>query len=216
MASRSEISPRGRSVWWVALVVAGLGATLAWFVAGVLHYLYDWSVTSFTPYYWGRRFGLLAHLVPGMVASGVGLMQIWLGLTGRLGRLHRVLGRVYVGAVALGCCGGVYLALTIPGHPAYAAGLFFLAVAWAMTTTMAVLTIRARRIVDHRNWMLRSYTVTFGFVLFRLVDLLLHLVIMVPADPVADPLDTLMAWACWAVPLLVIDFAIQLKALRRG
>lgn len=215
MASRSEISPRGRSAWWLALIVAALGATLAWFVAGALHYLIDWSVTSFSPYYWGRRFGLLIHLVPGMAASGVGLAQVWLGLTGRLGRLHRVLGRIYVGAVAFGCGGGIYLALTIPGHIAYAAGLFFLAVAWAMTTTMAVLTIRARRIADHRNWMLRSYTVTFGFVLFRLIDLMLHSVIAVPADPVADSLDTLMAWACWAVPLLVMDFGIQLQALRR-
>lgn len=119
-------------------------------------------------------------------------------------------------AVALGCGGGVYLVLTIPGHFAYATGLFFLAVSWGVTTAMALLTIRARQIVAHRNWMLRSYTVTFAFVLFRLVDAQLHTLIPVPDDPVADQIDTMMAWACWSVPLLMMDVAIQIKALRRG
>ena len=213
MASRYEVLPRGRQSWLLALVVAGLGATLAWFIAGKLHYLFDWSLASYSSYYWGRRLGLVVHLVPGMVASGVGLVQIWLGLTGRLGSLHRALGRVYVAAVALGCCGGVYLALTIPGHIAYATGLFFLAAAWALTTAMAVVTIRARQIVPHRNWMLRSYTVTFAFVLFRLIDARLHTLVTVPDDPVADQIDTMMAWACWAVPLLMMDMAIQVQAL---
>lgn len=87
MASRSQVLPQGRQGWLLALAVAGLGATLVWFIAGKLHYLFDWSLASYSAYYWGRRLGLVVHLVPGMVASGVGLVQIWLGLTGRLGQL---------------------------------------------------------------------------------------------------------------------------------
>ncbi len=64
--------------------------------------------------------------------------------------------------------------------------------------------------------MLRSYTVTFAFVTFRLVDYWLHRWISVPDDPVADQIDTLLAWGCWAVPLLIAEPLIQLRAIRRG
>jgi hypothetical protein len=37
----------------------------------------------------------------------------------------------------------------------------------------------------------------------------------VPEDPVADDLDTLQAWACWAVPLLFAEPLIQLRSMRR-
>ena len=170
MASNPQIAPPIRNGWVVALALVVPATGLAWFAGGALHYLFDWSVASFTPYYWGRRIGLLVHIVPGVLASSIGLVQVWLGLTGRSGAAHRLLGRVYVGAVGVGCAGAVYLALTIPGHFAYASGLFFLAMAWAVTTAMAVVTIRARMVAAHREWMLRSYTVTFAFVLLRVVD----------------------------------------------
>ena len=44
-----------------------------------------------------------------------------------------------------------------------------LCTAWIITTSMAVLAIRGRNVIQHREWMLRSYTVTFAFVIFRLV-----------------------------------------------
>jgi hypothetical protein len=68
---------------------------------------------------------------------------------------------------------------------------------------------------QHRDWMLRSYTVTFAFVTFRLFDQWLHDWIKVPDDPVADALDTTMAWACWAIPLLLSEPLIQLRHMRR-
>lgn len=40
--------------------------------------------------------------------------------------------------------------------------------------------------------------------------------ITLPDDPVADDLDTVMAYACWAVPLLFVEPLIQLRAMRRA
>jgi hypothetical protein len=76
---------------------------------------------------------------------------------------------------------------------------------------MAVVTIRARMVAAHREWMLRSYTVTFAFVLLRVVDQPLHWLIPVPADPVADQIGTMTAWASWALPLLALDVVFQLR-----
>lgn len=197
------------------VVLAALAMALLWFVGHRLHYLTDYSVDSYSDYFWPRRAGLIPHLAGGVLAIVAGLGQIWLGLTNRTGTLHRTLGKVYATGVLIGSMGGFYLALTIPGHLPYSVGLLMLNAAWVLTTGMALYAIRTRRIEQHREWMLRSYTVTFAFVTYRLVSQWLRAWIHVPEDPVADDIDTLMAWACWAVPLLVAEPLIQLRSMRQ-
>ena len=197
------------------VVVAALAAALLWFVGSKAHYLTDYSLASYSDYYWPRRAGLILHLTGGVLAITAGLVQIWLGLTNRISTLHRVLGKVYGTGVLIGSIGGFYLALTIPAHLAYKAGLVGLNFAWLLTTSMALYAIRTRRIQQHREWMLRSYTVTFAFVTYRLASNWLSPWIVVPDDPVATDLDTLLAWACWAVPLLLAEPLIQLRSMRR-
>src|ERR1700753_1408365 len=77
------------------VVVAALAAALLWFVGHKMHYVTDYSVASYSDYYWPRRAGLLLHLAGGSLAITVGLVQIWLGLTNRTSTLHRVLGKIY-------------------------------------------------------------------------------------------------------------------------
>jgi uncharacterized membrane protein len=124
--------------------------------------------------------------------------------------MHRAFGRVYVAGVAIGSAAAFYLALTIdPKHIAYAAGLFGLACAWVLTTSMACLAIRRRAIGQHREWMLRSYIVTFAFVTFRLLEKVLLDWKVAPEMEV----ETLMAFACWSVPLLLAEPLIQLRKI---
>jgi hypothetical protein len=196
-------------------VLAVLALTLMWFVVQKVHYLTDYSQASYSDYFWVRRAGLVPHLAGGALAITAGLVQIWLGLTNRVGTLHHVLGRVYALGVLIGSLGGFYLALTIPGPLSYAAGLFTLCVAWVITTGMALYAIRTRRIEQHREWMLRSYTVTFAFVTFRLVEIGLRRWLGVPEGAAIDDIDTLMAWACWAVPLLFAEPLIQLRCMHK-
>ena len=201
------------------LLIIALGVLammLLWFVSRKIHYLTDYSIESYTDYFWPRRAGLILHLAGGASAIVAGLVQIWLGFTHRVGTLHHGLGRVYAVGVLVGSIGGFYLALTIPGHLPYAAGLFMLCVAWVLTTAMALYAIRTRRIEQHRQWMLRSYTVTFAFVTYRLASMWLGRWIQVPDDPVATDIDTFLAWACWAVPLLVAEPLIQACAMRNA
>lgn len=207
-----------RTVPWRTVAVLGvLAVTAAWFISRKLTYLTDFSPETYTDYFWPRRWGLLPHIAGGMVATVAGLVQLWLGFTGRTGALHRGLGRVYASGIAVGSVGAFYVALTIPpGAIAYQSGLFMLGVAWVSTTGMALVAVRRRQFAQHRDWMVRSYVVTFAFITYRLFAGWLRDFVPTTADPVADEVDTLMAWACWAVPLLLAEPVIQWRALRRG
>ena len=200
---------------WLIVVLAALALALLWFVAQKIHYLTNYSPASYTPYFWPRRAGLIPHLAGGAVAITAGIVQIWLGLTHRVGTLHHVLGRVYASGVLIGSLAGFYMALTIPGPLTYVVGLFTLCVAWVMTTGMALYWIRTRRIEQHREWMLRSYTVTFAFVTFRLVEYWLRRWLRLPESETADDVDSLLAWASWVVPLMITEAFIQLRTMRR-
>lgn len=54
-------------------------------------------------------------------------------------------------------CGAIFLAVTIPSmHFAYGEGLWFLAMAWIMTTGMAVISVKKRALEQRYEWMIRS------------------------------------------------------------
>ena len=196
-----------------SLVVSGLLVILAalalWFAGRKIALYANFDPVSYDDL-WPRRFGFWPHMVGGTVAIFTGVVQLWLGATGRTGALHRLLGRFYVGGVAVGAVGGFYLAATVSGGFAYSAGLTLLALAWVVTTGMALYAIRHRAIEQHREWMIRSYIVTFAFVTFRLIE---HQLVAWNVAPPAE-LGTFMAYASWAVPLLLAEPFIQMRKIR--
>lgn len=154
---------------------------------------------------WPRRYGLILHIACGVISILLGPIQLWLGSTRRAVALHRMAGKVYVVAVAIGSIAGAYLALTSTGPLGYWTGLLGLSVAWALTTTMAYVAVRRHNYQEHKEWMIRSYVVTFAFVTFRLsIRLILSWWALVPRGQ-ASQVEALMAWACWAVPLLLLE-----------
>ena len=202
--------------WLLVTVLSVLLLAMLWFLQRKAHYYFDISAESYSPYFWPRRAGLIPHVFGGLVAIVAGLVQVWLGLTNRIGALHRNLGKVYVAGIAVGSVGGFYVAFTIPpGALVYQAGLTMLCVAWVLTTGMALRAVRNRRIDQHREWMLRSYAVTFAFITYRLGENILRSVLDQPNPPGIDDIATLMSWACWAVPLLLAEPLIQWRAAQR-
>jgi uncharacterized membrane protein len=190
----------------IASSLSALALLALWFIGrSALPYL-EFSQSYYGPYFWPRRWGLLLHIAGGVTALTVGVVQLWLGLTNRVAAVHRTLGKLYVGAIVVASTAGFYLSLTITGNAPYGSGLFFLCVAWVITTSMAVLAIRRRNLLQHREWMMRSYAVTFAFVTFRFgVETLAS-----QGLAIRDA-QGIMAWACWAIPLLLLEALIQLR-----
>jgi uncharacterized membrane protein len=207
MNAITDAAFRSNSRAWVFTILGALGLVALWFIAKRALPYFDVSHAQYGPHFWARRWWLVLHVSGGVIALIAGVVQLWLGLSNRVATLHRALGKLYVGVVLVGSIAGFYLALAIQGNVPYAAGLFFLCVAWVITTSMAVIAIRRRNFQQHREWMLRSYAVTFAFVTFRFgVDTL--------TSQGLDMRDAqgVMAWACWALPLLLLEPLIQLAS----
>jgi uncharacterized membrane protein len=198
----SQPVARARRGTVVLLSFTALAALV--FVAGAA-LPYFLSSSYGPPEYAPRRGWLLLHIVGGIVALLTGPVQLWLGLADRGMAWHRRMGIGYMTAVAVSSVGAFYLATHTDFGWVFGAGLFALAVAWVTTTTLAYLAIRRSLIDQHKEWMIRSYVVTFAFVTFRVIQPALQ------AAHIGTPLEqlALAAWACWALPLLVTELVLQ-------
>jgi hypothetical protein len=77
---------------------------------------------------------------------------------------------------------------------------------------MAYYAILKRQIAIHKEWMVRSYVVTFGFVTFRL----LYDYSPLAARLTENDRSVTSIWACWAVPLLFTEVILQLVRMQRA
>ena len=110
---------------------------------------------------------LIPHTLAGIFALLIGPINFSSRIRQQHLKLHRVLGRIYVACVFIGAATGVALASGRPGLP----GTSMQAAAWIVCTTAAFITARNRQIIQHRQWMARSYAVTFTFVSSRVLNL---------------------------------------------
>ena len=110
---------------------------------------------------------LIPHTLAGMFALFIGPVLFSSRTRQHHLQLHRVLGRIYVISVLIGAATGVALAAGRPGLP----GTVFQATAWIVCTAVAFITARNRQIIQHRQWMVRSYAVTFTFISSRVLNL---------------------------------------------
>jgi uncharacterized membrane protein len=160
----SSARSRSKTVIWISL---GLTALFVFITSEVL------LITGYPMYHAYRlqviadRQLLIPHTLSGVIALLSGPIQFSSRFRRRHVKFHRVLGRIYVVSVFIGAATGVALANGRPGFP----GTSMQAAAWIVCTTAAFLTARNRQILQHRQWMVRSYAVTFTFVSSRVLNL---------------------------------------------
>ncbi len=143
---------------------------------------------------------LIPHTLAGIFALLIGPINFSSRIRQRHLTLHRVFGRIYVVSVFVGSFTGIALAWGRPGLP----GTSMQAAAWMVCTAAAFLTARNRQIVQHRQWMARSYAVTFTFVSSRVLNL-------VPAywSHLGDVLSAIGVIAFTLASLLIVDLGLN-------
>ncbi|MBB5062758.1 DUF2306 domain-containing protein [Granulicella mallensis] len=160
----SSAGSRFKTILWVAL---GLTVLFVFITSELL------LITDYPMYHAYRlqviadRHLLIPHTLSGVLALLIGPLQFSSRFRQRHLKIHRVLGRIYVVSVFIGSYTGIALAAGRPGLP----GTSMQAAAWMVCTTAAFVTARNRQIAAHRQWMARSYAVTFTFVSSRVLNL---------------------------------------------
>lgn len=192
---------RFKTVLWLLL---GLTALFVIITSEVLLY------TDYPMYHAYRlqviadRHLLIPHTFCGMFALLAGPLQFSTRFRQRHLKLHRVLGRMYFASVILGAFTGIALATGRPGLP----GTSMQGAAWIVCTTAAVIAARNRQIAVHRQWMARSYAVTFTFVSSRVFNL-------VPSywSHLGDVLSAVGVIAFTLASILLVDLGLNWREL---
>lgn len=169
MASSTLPAPKSarppfKTFLWISL---GL-TTLFVFITSEVFLVADYSMYhAYRLQVIADRHFLIPHTICGTIALLAGPLQFSSRFRQRYLSLHRLLGRLYVVSVFVGATTGIALAAGRPGLP----GTAMQAAAWIICTTAAFITARNRQIVQHHQWMARSYAVTFTFVSSRVLNL---------------------------------------------
>ena len=114
------------------------------------------------------RLLLIPHALAALAAILIGPFQFSSRFRQRHLKRHRILGRVYVGAVAIAAPLAFWLNIHDGHGEGWANGT--LATLWFLCTLCAFLTARNRHIAVHRQWMIRSYVFTLNFIFTRILN----------------------------------------------
>jgi hypothetical protein len=202
----SRLAAGGRSRGSAMLFIAAL-ATSAW-----AWWQFAWPVAIGAKLAaHSEHFELVrAHMLGGTIMLVVGAAALYIGWTRRAFRFHKALGYTYLLGGGTGAVLGLALSLRNPhgiGGITVATGT--LAVVWLAVAAMAFRAARNRRFDAHRQWMLRSYVLTWTFVGCRMAG-------RVPAlEALGDAGGAAIVWLSWVLPLVICEVALQWAATSR-
>ena len=115
------------------------------------------------------KWWLAVHGPFGAVALILGPLQFSDTLRRSRPRLHRWIGRIYIGAIAVAASVALYIGPRFEPRTIQIQQ-YFQAGGWLLTTAAALFFILKRNIPAHKLWMMRSYGFCLVFILSRVPD----------------------------------------------
>jgi len=154
------------------------------------------------------------HVISGMLVILVGPFQFLKSFRNKYLNWHKLGGKIYAYSILL-LAGptGLIMAFYAEGGLWSTVAFSIMSILWFVTTLMAVIKIKQRKIEEHKMWMMRSYALSFAAVTLRLLVPLFSLFILDNEDLITVS----TAWLSWMLNLLVAEgmiFAIQQKHKR--
>jgi uncharacterized membrane protein len=162
----------------------------------------------YAPFKWW----LLPHGIAGASALLLGPMQFSNRLRLRYGKLHRVLGRIYVAGVFVAAPLGVYIQYFKErmGDPrSFSIAATVDAALWMTTTGIAMSFIVKGKVQEHRQWMTRSFAVALVFLEGRVIGG------VTGWESLDAHANETIVWACLAFSILSADVVLQWQQLWR-
>lgn len=139
------------------------------------------------------------HVLGGATFGILGPIQFSRVLMRKYGRLHRVMGRVFVAAGAMISLSSLSLLWHFPDTYSVAmnGGRLLFGIALGVALAMAMYTIRKRHFTGHRNWMIRAYAIGMGATAVTMVFFPIYAVTGEPPTGLVADIIFLGSWvAC--------------------
>ncbi len=156
-------------------------------------------------FFHGYNIPFFVHVVAGPISLVMGLFLVT--KQSRKWRWHRLTGRLQVANVlVLVAPSGLWMAFYAPGDTA-AVGFGSLAVATWLFTFFGFRWALNRDFDRHRLWMLRAFALLCSAVLIRAIGGLAMVM-----NLTQDWVYPFSAWACWLLPLAILEIFLRVKA----
>ena len=209
MASASVTAVRSSFMRPKFLIFAFVGLMVAY----VLNHNESFLIHSNDPvwhHYQPFKWWLLPHGIAGACALLLGPMQFSDRLRKKYAKLHRVVGRFYIGGVFVAGPLGFYIQFFQERSGAtrsFSVAGAVDAALWMTTTAIALLFILRGNVNLHRQWMTRSFAVAIVFLEVRVIGGVTGWETLGP-----KALETIV-WVCLAFAVLSADIVLQWQDL---
>lgn len=210
----TAVAPLQRSFWLRPkyLLFAFTGIMLAY----VLFHNESFLIHPNDPvwhHYQPFKWWLLPHGLAGACALLLGPMQFSDRLRQRFTKLHRIVGRIYVGGVFVAGPLGLYIQFfneRVGGPRSFSVAAGVQATLWMLTTGIALALILKGKVQQHRQWMTRSFAVALIFLEVRVIAGVTRW------ETLGTPAIETIVWGCIAFSVVAADIVLQLQELRRS
>lgn len=154
-----------------------------------------------------------AHVIIGGIILVIGFFQLHPKSHLRFPRLHRWVGYFYVmGILFFAAPGGLVMSFFINRGPWVLSSFVVQASLWFLFTACAFKSIRKGNIIAHKQWMWRSYALTFAAITLRIYILITSYSI----DLSQPHAYATLAWLSWVPNLIVAEYFIKSNFLQRS
>lgn len=155
---------------------------------------------------------LFTHITTSIVALVIGPFTLSTKFRERNINCHRIAGRIYMVGILLGGLSGLYLSFYATGGLVAKLGFGFLSVFWLTSAYQALHRVKNKKMKDHRNWMIRNYSLTFAAVTLRIW---LPLFIVLFGIEQFELSYAVIAWLAWVPNLIIAELFIR-QRLNKG
>lgn len=205
---------RAVGIWWLALTALAIAvfAVLPYVTASLSELAADEKELALNYVHrpsWLQAF-FYAHIIGGGIALLLSPVQLSARIRARVPRLHRMSGRIVLTAIMAGGVAGLVLAPYNLAGPMGTAGFGLLAVLWVTFAARGFLAIRRGDVTVHRQWMLRTFALTYAAVTLRL-----WLGVLVPVVGDFRSAYVLVPFLAWVPNLLVAEWVLRRPVVDR-
>ena len=149
-----------------------------------------------------NKIGIYSHIFASLFTLLLGPFQLSTYFRKKHIKWHRIGGMAYLLiGVLIGGVSGLYMALHAYGGMTSHFGFSLLSITWLFTGFMALYSIRKRDIENHRKWMIRNFSLSFGAVTLRI-----YLGLFFAFGYTFEQFYPLLAWLAWVPNLLFVEW----------